>query len=556
MDEWVAHVPEDRYDAICRAFRWDLPETFNVGVEICDRHADDPDRLALIYEAEGGRPESYTFARLKELSNRFGNALAALGIERGDRVAINLSQRPETLIGHIAVYKIGAVVLPLSTQFGPDALRHRLADSGAKAVIVDGENVAKILGIRDTLPELRHVIVVEPEDDAGDQAFETLLDRAASDLTPVATGFREPAFLLYTSGTTGPAKGALHGPCHIYAHQPGIAFIHHPFPSPDDRFWTPNDWAWGGALVVAIYPSLLAGVPVIAHRFRRFDPEAALDLMSRHRVRNTVLPPTALKMMRQLDRPRESWTLDVRTVGSGGEPVGAELIEWGREAFGLTITEFYGLTEMSLLCGNSATLYPARPGSLGRAIPGRTTEVVSPDGEVLPPGTQGIIAGRAPDPILFLGYWNNPEATRTRYAGDWFLTGDVATKDDEGYFWFDGRDDDIISSGAYRIGPSDIEDCIFKHPAVAMVAVVGSPDPVRGEIVKAFVVAKRGVEAGADVVADIQQHVRSRLAAYQYPREIEFVDSLPLTTTGKIRRNELRDAERKRKAGMDQGAVP
>ena len=521
----------DSYDEVYSSFRWQLPRRFNIAAAACDRHADGTGRLALVYEAPDGAVERFTFDDLKRLSNRCANVLAAMGVSCGDRVGVLLPQRPETAIAHLAIYKLGAVAVPLFTQFGPDALEHRLGDSGAKALITDGENLPKI-----SRPA---TILVVDGDSGGNPLFWSSLDRASGDFSAAPTGIDDPALVIYTSGTTGSPKGALHGSRVLLGHLPGVQLPHDFFPAPGDLYWTPADWAWIGGLLDVLLPSLYFGVPVLAHRARKFDPEEAFALMARHGVRNAFLPPTALKMMRQVSSPLR-FGHRLRSVASGGEPLGEDVLDWGREAFGLEVNEFYGQTEANLLVGNCASLYPIRRGSMGRAIPGHRVEVVSPEGRPLPAGESGIIAVRRPDPVMFLGYWNNPEATRAKFAADWCLTGDVAVKDEDGYIRYKGREDDLISSGGYRIGPTDIEDCLMKHPAVLMAAVVGVPDPVRGEIVKAFIVAKPGIATGAALGDAIRAFVGRRLAHYQAPREIAFVPSLPLTATGKIVRRDLR----------------
>jgi acetyl-CoA synthetase len=524
------------YDEVCRSFRWALPDRFNIGVAACDRHATGVGRLALIYETPDGRVERFSFDVLKQLSNRCANALNGLGIRPGDRVGVLLPQRPETAIVHLAIYKLGAVAVPLFVQFGPDALEHRLADSGARALITDGDNLAKVP--RD-LPELATTLVVDG-DSGGNPLFWPALERASEAFTPVDTGRDDPALIIYTSGTTGRPKGALHAHRVLLGHLPGVQLPHDFFPQPGDLYWTPADWAWIGGLLDVLLPSLYFGVPVLAHRAAKFDPEQAFALMGRHGVRNAFLPPTALKMMRPVPSPRRRFGLDLRSVASGGEALGEDVLAWSREALGVTINEFYGQTEANLLVGNCASLFPVRPGSMGRAIPGHEVGVVSPEGEPLVAGETGIIAVRRPDPVMFLGYWNNLAATAAKFAGDWCLTGDVAIRDADGYIWYKGREDDLISSGGYRIGPTDIEDCLMKHPAVLMAAAVGCPDPVRGEIVRAFIVPRPETAPGPALAAEIRAFVGERLAWYQAPREIVFMDELPLTATGKIMRRELR----------------
>lgn len=525
-------------------FRWSIPERFNVGTDCLDRHARArPDGLALIHEQAGGAVRTYTFAELRRLANRLANVLAAKGIGRGDRVGIYLGQRPETAVAHLAVYRMGAVALPLFTLFGPEALRFRIGDCGARLVITDGANLPKLAEVRGDLPDLATVIVIEPEDDAGDGDFHALLERASDRFTPVDTAAEEPFLVIYTSGTTGSPKGALMAHRGFLGHLPGIEATHDFFPQVGDLFWTPADWAWGGGLLDVLLPSLHYGVPVVAYRPAKFDPDDAFRLMAKHNVRNSFLPPTVLKMMRRASGDRPPAGVALRSVATGGETLGAELIEWGRGVLGLTLNEFWGQTETNLLAGNSGTMMEVRIGSLGRAFPGHEVDVVDAAGNPVPPGTEGILAARRPDPVFMLGYWNRPEATAEKFVGDWWMTGDIGVKDADGYLFFVGRDDDVISSGAYRIGPGEIEDCLIGHPAVANAAVIGAPDPVRGEIVKAFVVLGPGHAGDAAMTRAIQAHVRDRLAAHQYPRAVEFVAELPMTITGKVRRRDLREAE-------------
>jgi acetyl-CoA synthetase len=538
------------YEEITRNFRWNIPEFANIAEYAVDRHAGEPSRLAMRYVDIDGTHRQYSFADIREHANRVGNALLGLGLARGDRVGICLSQRPETAITHIACFKTGLLSLPLFTLFGPDALSHRLGDSGARVVVTDLDNLPKIEAVLPQLPQLQWVLVV---DGGGRQGrvldYWALAGRASANLATLKTRSSDPAIIIYTSGTTGSPKGALHSHAMTLAHEPPIAFTHDFFPQAGDRFWTPADWAWAGGLFDCLLPSWLAGVAVVAHRFRKFDPEQAFALIAQHGIRNAFMPPTALKMMREVAKPGERRGLGVRSIASGGESLGAEILDWGRSTFGLTINEFWGQTEANLLTGNCAVIMPAKPGSMGRPTPGHVVEVMAEDGTLLPPGETGMLVTRTPVPIAFLGYWNNEEGTRKKYRGEWLLTGDVGHKDEDGYFWFHGRDDDIISSGSYRIGPSEIEDCIMKHPAVAIVAVIGKPDDIRGEIVKAFIVLKKGHDAGPATTAEIQSLVKQRLAAYEYPREIEYVSELPMTTTGKVMRRELRELEKQRKAG-------
>jgi len=536
------------YEQVYQTFRWEIPPYYNIGTDICDKWARDRDRIALIYEDPAGRVSQYTFHELRKLSNQMANGFKAHGLREGDRVGILLGQCPETAISHIATYKIGAIALPLFGLFGPDALEYRLLNSGARAVVTDGPNLPKILQIREKLPDLRVLIVAGGDRQEGVTDFQDLLQRGSTEFDPVMTRADDPALIIYTSGTTGPPKGALHAHRVLLGHLPGVEFPHNFFPKEGDRFWTPADWAWIGGLIDVLFPSLHHGVPVVAHRAGKFDPERAFHLIAKHGIRNAFMPPTALKMMRQVNEPRKRHNFHMRSIGSGGETLGAELLEWGKEVMGVTINEFYGQTEVNLVVGNCSEVMQTRPGSMGRPIPGHLVDLVDENGRPVPEGTVGEIAIKRPDPVMFLQYWNNPGATEEKYAGDWCLTGDLARKDSHGYLWFTGRKDDVITSAGYRIGPAEIEDCILKHPSVSMVAVVGSPDEVRTEIVKAFIVLKPGETAGPGLETEIKNFVKTRLAAHEFPREIEFVEDLPLTATGKIMRKELRNLEVERKS--------
>jgi len=533
------------YSGICKRFQWRIPARYNIGVDTVDRHPDND--LALIHELADGNTRRYTFGDIKRLSNRFANVLTHLGVGNGDRVGILLPQAPETAVAHIAAYKMGAIALPLFTLFGPDALGYRLADSGARVVVTNTENLPKVMALRAELPELKAVVVTGGQAPDGVHAFDTLVAAASDDFTPVDTSADDPALIIYTSGTTGNPKGALHAHRVLLGHLPGVEMPHNLFPQKGDLFWTPADWAWIGGLLDVLLPSWHHGVPVLAHRMNKFDPEHAFHLMAKHGVRNVFLPPTALKIMRQVENPQARHAYQLRSIGSGGETLGKELLEWGRETFGLTINEFYGQTECNLIISGCEAVMQAHPGAIGRAVPGHEVAVVDDQGNPLPDGEGGHIAVRRPDPVMFLRYWNRPEATAEKFVGDWLLTGDMGRRDEEGYFWFQGRSDDVITSAGYRIGPAEIEDCLLKHPAVAMAAVVGSPDPVRTEVVKAFIVAREGVDTSDKLADDIQAFVKERLAAYEYPRQIEFLEQLPMTTTGKIIRRELRQREAERK---------
>ena len=538
----------ETYEEVYGSFSWEIPEFYNMGVDICDKWAHQRYRLALIYENEKGQLEQYTFWDLKRLSNRLANGLKAHGLSQGDRMGIMLPQSPEAGISHIAIYKIGAIAIPLFTLFGTDGLAYRLSNSEAKGIVTDEANLQKVLDVWEKVPTLKIVVVTRGEGREGILDFWELIEKGSAEFQPVQTRADDPAFISYTSGTTGPPKGAFHAHRVLLGHMPGIEFPHNFFPKEDDLFWTPADWAWMGGFMDVLLPSWHHGIPVVAHRAKKFDPEEAFYLMAKYGIRNAFMPPTALKMMRQVKDPRSRYDYQMRTIGSGGEALGEELLEWGKEVMGLTINEFYGQTEVNLVVGSCSEVMEIRPGSMGKAIPGHEVAIVDDSGNPVPTGTVGEVAIKRPDPVMCLEYWKNPEATRDKYVGDWWVTGDLAKQDEDGYFWFIGRKDDLITSAGYRIGPAEIEDCIIKHPAVSMVAVVGSPDEVRTEVVKAFIILKPDVPPAPDIEEEIKKFVKTRLAAHEYPREIEFVSELPMTATGKIMRRELKKLEIERKS--------
>ncbi len=532
--------PSPTYDEFYRNFRWDVPAQFNIGIAACDRWAErEPDRLAIIAAHPDGRTQDISYGWLRQTSNRLANALTAHGIRRGDRVAILLPQSPEVAAIHIAIYKLGGIALPLATLFGVEAISYRLQNSGAKAVITNAQGLAKIAAVRDELPDLELILSVDGPD-LGALGFRETLARASTDYTPQPTAADDPAMIIYTSGTTGQPKGAVHAHRVLLGHLPGIETHHEFFPQPGDRIWTPADWAWAGGLLNVLLPGLYHGVPVVARRFDRFDPEEAFALMARYEVRNAFIPPTALRMLRSAPSPQGRHAINLRTVGSGGEMLGAETYEWAKSALGLVINEFYGQTECNLVLSSCAALGVSKPGAIGKPVPGHEVAVIRPDGTRAAVGETGQIAMRRPDPVMFLEYWGRPEATREKFIGDWMTTGDQGVMDEDGYYRFVGRDDDVITSAGYRIGPGEIEDCLIKHPAVALAAAIGKPDPVRTEIVKAFVVLKAGRTPSDALAADIQAFVRTRLSAHEYPREVAFIDEMPMTTTGKVIRRLLR----------------
>lgn len=545
----------DSYRQICAAFHWQVPARFNIADACCRRWARERNRLAIYYEDDEGRTAAYTYWDLQRMANRLSNALAAFGVKRGDRVAIALPQRPGTAVAHIACYQMGVIVVPLSVLFGPDALEYRLQSSEAAVAIVEPMSLPNVLAVRDKCPHLKHVIGVDARE-AHVHEWNRLLERASPRFECVDTAADDPAIIMYTSGTTGLPKGALLAQRGLLGNLPGFEYSQDMFPREGDLFWSPADWAWTGGLMDVLLPTLYYGQPLLGYR-GRFDPEKAFYLMQKYAVTNTFLFPTALKMMmKTVAAPRERYDLALRSIMSAGEAVGTAVFQWCRDALDVTVNEMFGQTEVNYLVGNSHEFWPAKPGAMGRGYPGHRVAVIDDDGNVLPPGEIGDVAvnrywrDRERDPVFFLGYWHNDEATQAKFTGDWCRTGDLAKMDEDGDLWYQGRADDMFKSASYRIGPAEIENCLVKHPAVANAAVVPSPDAERGNIVKAFIVLTAGTTASKDLEVEIREHVRGKLASYQYPKEIEFIDALPMTTTGKVQRRvlRLREEERNKKA--------
>jgi acetyl-CoA synthetase len=569
------------YSQLHASFRWQVPARFNIAQVCCARWAHDPataQRTAIAWEHEDGSQGRMCFAQLQAQANQLSHALRGLGVQRGDRVAVVMPQRPQTAVAHMALYQLGAVAMPLSMLFGPDALVYRLQDSGAVVAIADESSMRNLQSVRADCPALRSVIAVGAAVGQGDLDWEAALALALAphptSFTPVDTAADDPAVLIYTSGTTGPPKGALLAQRALIGNLSGFVcsqnwFGYGPPQDSDEVFWSPADWAWTGGLMDALLPALYFGRPIVAYQ-GRFSAETALALMARHQVTHTFLFPTALKaMMKAVPLPREHHVLKLRAVMSAGEAVGDAVFQWCQDALGVTVNEMFGQTEINYIVGNCGryvdssggdhAAWPARPGSMGRPYPGHRVAVIDDQGHECPRGTPGDVALHRldvhgqPNPVFFLGYWNNATATQAKFTGDlansWCRTGDTAVMDAHGYLWYQGRSDDVFKAAGYRIGPSEIENCLVKHPAVANAAVVPKPDAERGALVKAYVVLAAGHVGDAALVQALQAHVRGQLAPYEYPKEIEFIDALPMTTTGKVQRRVLRLQEEARARG-------
>jgi acetyl-CoA synthetase len=541
----------DNFEAVVRDFRWDVPARFNIGVAACDAWAErEPNRAALI-EYNGGEPVIHSYGELRDRSNRLAHGLRRLGVKRGDRVALLVPQGLDALTGHIAIYKLGAIAVPLALLFGREALGFRLRFAGVSVVIANAKGAENVALIEGGLPDLRCLIETEPSavatsvsDEWRRISLRDLIDGESASFDPVDTGPDDPALMIFTSGTTGPPKGALHGHRVLLGHLPGFEMAYQFPPQPGDVMWTPADWAWAGGLLNALLPALTLGIPAAFGRFERFSPRGALELMADLKVTIAFLPPTALRMLKNSGLNPREFPLSLRAVMSAGEQLGRETYDWSRDAFGFAVNEMYGQTECNLVLGSCALLGVSRPGPIGRVVPGHRVAIVDGQGHELERGISGQIAVHRPDPVMFLGYWQDADATAAKFVGDWMMTGDQGTMDAAGYVTFVGRDDDVITSAGYRIGPGEIEDCLAAHPAVEIAAAVGKPDPVRTEIVKAYVVLRDGFAGDAALAEEIKLWVRERLSAHEYPREVEFVDEVPLTTTGKVIRRFFRDRAR------------
>ena len=542
----------DHYATHYSDWRWTVPQHFNIATLCAHQWADDAARantIAIYWEDESGEHAHVSFAELSRQVHRLAAALASLGIGSGDRVAVCLPQRIETAVSLLAVMQLGAVAVPLTVLFGPDALEYRLNNAQCKLAIVDLTSLDNVMSVRASVKTLTTVVACAGAQHPDAVAWDELM-RASVDTCAVAnTAADDAAVIIYTSGTTGPPKGALIPHRALFGNLPGFIYSHNQFPQPGDVFWSPADWAWTGGLWDALLPTLYFGHTIVGYR-GRFDPARAFSLMERYGVTCTFLFPTALKMMmKAVPFPRDRYSLKLRSIMSAGESVGETVFSWTQNALGITTNEMFGQTELNYIVGNSCTLWPAVAGSMGRAYPGHQVAIVDVLGRVVPLGGTGDVAVNRRDvhgdfdPVFFLGYVGNEAGTRAKFSGQWCRTGDMARMDVDGYLWYEGRSDDVIKSAGYRIGPAEIENCLIQHPTVAMAAVIGKPDAERGSIIKAFIVLAEGVKASPVVQENLALHVKSRLAPYEYPKEFEFVKELPMTTTGKIQRKVLRDRE-------------
>ena len=538
----------NNFEELYLNFKWNIPEFYNIASDTVDQDIYQ-NRTALINFLQDGKIEKWSFLDIKRYSNKLANVFNHFNIETNARVGIILGQCPETAIAHMACFKSGKISIPLFNLFGTDALHYRLLNSRSSLVICDNIGLNKIMDIKDKLPDLNKIICLDINDEKNNIFnFKKLLEQSSDSFVTKKTKASDPALIIYTSGTTGGPKGALLPHRSLLGHIPGVEMPHEFLSSSEpvnDLFWTPADWAWIGGLFDVLLPAWHFGIPVVSYRSQKFDPEFTFDLMSKLEIKNTFLPPTALKMMKSFNYSKTIKNLKLRTVGSGGEALGEDLLEWGKQILGVGINEFYGQTECNLTVSNCGAIMPTKQGSIGKPVPGHEVRIVNEKGEFIKePGLDGEIIVKSDTPVSFLKYWENDEATNEKVKNGWLHTGDFAYKDEEGYFYFKGREDDIINTSGYRVGPSEVEDAILSHPEVSMVAVIGVPDKLRGQIIKAFIVPsdQNNVLTQNDKLKQsIQNHVKLKLAVHEYPRLIVFVNELPLTTTGKIIRKDLRE---------------
>ena len=516
------------YEQLRAEHRWNVPADYNIASDVCDKHP--REKLAMVWESFDGSYRELAWGELQDLANQAAHLLRAHGIERGDRVAVVLPPTPETAAIFFGVWKLGAILLSMSVLYGDDSIRHRLSDSGAELVVTDAANAPRFANMEVPL-------LVLDEDGLAD---------ASTEFVGCATSADDPAQLYYTSGTTGLAKGIVHAHRYILAHE---EFVYCHEVEEGERFHGMGEWAWAAGIAPLLGPWRLGAVQCVYRREAGFNPEQQLDFLSRHDVTNVFTTPTAMRSMMAIDDAGSRFPQKFRRVCSAGEPLNPEAIRWFREQYGVTVLDFYGLTESYPLVANFPFM-EVREGSMGKPMPGWDVEILDEDERAVAQGERGEICLRTrSNPHFPLGYWNQPDASEEVFGGEWFHTKDAARQDDDGYIWYEGRADDVIISAGYRIGPFEIESVCLEHPAVREAAAVASPDELRGNVVKAFIVLAADCEPSDELAGEIKTFVRDRLSAYAYPRRIEFVDELPKTLTGKIRRIELRQLELDQAAG-------
>ncbi len=540
----------DGYSDLYDAFEWDVPEPFNLATYLCDRWAEaTPTRPAML-SVDGDDATTYTFGELADWASRLAGVLADQGVTRGDRIAVSGAQRVEGLLTHLAAWRLGAVTVPLSLLFGPDGLQYRLTDSGADAFVATPTSLDALRTVREACPDLSTVLVVEAGELAGDElAFWDALADADDGPEGIETAADDPAIIMYTSGTTGPPKGVVHAHRSVLGALPmHVTSLRNMALSDDDVLYTPGEWSWIGPLYGFVLAGLYYGTTILGDTNPRFDPMRVWSLVDRFDVTSIAAPTTVYRALLQVPGVGDRYDLsNLRVVFEGGEALGQSVVEWFDEHLeSVAVHEGYGQTEGGVFVGDCTALgVDHEPGCMGRPIPGNAVRIVEP-GTADPVGADelGEIALAHDDtPAGFLGYWNRPDETAAAIVDGWLLTGDLGTMTADGYLSFHSRTDDVIISAGYRIGPAEIEESLAGHDAVADAGVIGVPDDDRGEVPKAFVVLADGHEPSAALREELKDHVKARLAKYEYPRAIEFIDELPTTTTGKVRRRDLRERE-------------
>ena len=533
------------YEETYRNFKLEVPEHYNFGFDVVDRWAEDRTKLALVsVEPDGQNAQYHSFWDLKMESNRFANILKDLGVNKGDRVFIMLPRIPQWYIALLGMFKLGIVPMPATTLLTVKDIEYRINTSEASLAITDPENADKLQEAAGNCPSLKSLAVV-----GGQKRGWVSYEESMADAPPHLDGVEptrndDPLLIYFTSGTVGPPKMVLHTQASFGLAMVGTAKYWHDLKSTDLQ-WTISDTGWAKAAYGKLFGQWAQGAAILQHNaVGRFDAKQTLSIIERFGVTSFCAPPTVYRMLVLEDLTK----YDLRYLDhctSAGEPLNPEVMKQWEDGIGLTIYDAYGQTETVLLIANFRCL-PVKPGAMGLPMPGIQASIVDQEGKEIPPGEEGQIAIRVkPDrPVgLFNGYWRDDEATARSFLGDWYLTGDKAYRDEDGYFWFVGRADDVIISAGYRIGPFEVESALIEHPAVAESAVVASPDPVRGDIVKAFVVLTPDHAGSDELVLSLQEHVRKTTAPYKYPRAVEFVTDLPKTISGKIRRVELRERE-------------
>ncbi|MFO7988324.1 MAG: AMP-binding protein [Thermodesulfobacteriota bacterium] len=539
----VQHNMTD-YDKEYKEFKWQVPEYYNFASDVFDKWAQDKEKLAMLWVDDHGTEIKKTFHELSNASKQLANVFKSQGIGQGDVVIVVLPRNIEWWIAFTACIRCGAMIAPGTTQLTAKDLEYRANKSEAACVITTPAIAETFDQVASNCPTVKtKIVITEPKE--GWTFWDEAMDKASDEFETAKTRADDNCLVYFTSGTTGFPKMALHAHSYGYGHM--VTGKYWLDLKPDDMHWNVSDTGWAKAAWSSYFGPWNQGAAQFVHHTDRFDPKVTLDLLAKYPITTMCGAPTIYRMLVLQDLSKYKFPFLRHCVGAG-EPLNPEIIEVWKKATGCTIRDGYGQTETVILAGNFPCI-PPRFGSMGKPTPGIDLHVVDDKGNILGPNEEGDIAVRIePErPIgLFKEYWKEPDRTASAFIPGWYLTGDRAYVDEDGYFWFVGRSDDVILTSGYRIGPFEVESALIEHPAVAESAVVSSPDDTRGEVVKAFVILAPNYEPSDALVKEIQDHVKKTTAPYKYPRKIEFVEELPKTISGKIRRIELRDAEWKR----------